>query len=208
MCRNKHGLFSAPHVQLTARSGLLQVSILWGLPSFPAVSLTHTHTARCSQVMRYDGSTLMARHFSMAGFRHILPKSFHMLMMPHPACACSVVPVMCSSSVALQLPVMVLILCGRCNAGKPLLAMQSITQPPQVCLLMLTCQARGHCLTTNVRCGNAGGCCDPDSVAEVIPVHCAEVTDDPVQKEGLQGSGSPSARSNTRPLAGRTTCEA
>ena len=35
--------------------------------------------------MHHDGSTLMARHFSMAGFLHILPKSFHMLMMPHPA---------------------------------------------------------------------------------------------------------------------------
>ena len=158
--------------------------------------------------MHHDGSTLMARHFSMAGFLHILPKSFHMLMMPHPACACSVVPVMSSTSVALQLPVMALNICGRCNATEPLLAMQRITQSPQACLHVLTCQARGDCLTTNVRRGNAGGCCDPNSIAEVFPVHCAEVTNDPVQKEGLQGSGSPSVRSDTSVFERNTDPEA
>ena len=34
----------------------------------------------------------MARHFSMACFCHIFPKSLHLLMMPQPACACRVVP--------------------------------------------------------------------------------------------------------------------
>ena len=41
MCRIKHGLSSSLHVQVTACSGLLQASVLLGLPSVLVVCNTH-----------------------------------------------------------------------------------------------------------------------------------------------------------------------
>ena len=117
------------------------------------------------------------------------------------------VPVMSSNSVTSQLSAATLpINCCRCGAALPLLALQNIIQAPQACLVLPTSQAQGCCLTTDVRCRNAGGCCDPHSITEVFAVHCAEVTNDPVQKEGLQGCSSPSARGDTSLLATSNSC--